>query len=248
MCYDPLSKRVYVSPHARIIETELLGLSQAISPASKLHSLNVYIPPLPTLPEVADQDDATGDAKAYPPGDGDNNPEQENLGAADDGDTIAQRLLRHKRMPAATVASDLLAEPVVPSSTYHPRRLQEKRHRAQPGSRRYVASRVAELSSDTLCVAVVAPPPCSTWSAAEPGDPQVLRTSEHPMGVPQKDEGLPATVIRANAIVINCVLVAMAAHKRGGNFTFKSPVSRGAKSRFAIEGKAEHVDGSLTTK
>eukprot|EP00965_Chrysotila_dentata_P201799 6180759-Pleurochrysis_carterae.AAC.2 len=36
----------------------------------------------------------------------------------------------------------------------------------------------------------------------------------------------------------------MAAHKRGGNFIFESPVSRGANSRFAMEGKTEHVDMS----
>eukprot|EP00965_Chrysotila_dentata_P049004 1625557-Pleurochrysis_carterae.AAC.2 len=51
-----------------------------------------------------------------------------------------------------------------------------------------VADRVATLAADTLCVTVVASPPCSTWSAArfEPGSPQVLRTREHPMGVPPK--------------------------------------------------------------
>eukprot|EP00965_Chrysotila_dentata_P023820 789219-Pleurochrysis_carterae.AAC.4 len=44
-----------------------------------------------------------------------------------------------------------------------------------------------------MCIAVVALPACSTWSAArfEPGDPQVLRTTEHLMGVPQKDVGFP---------------------------------------------------------
>eukprot|EP00965_Chrysotila_dentata_P161265 5325411-Pleurochrysis_carterae.AAC.1 len=92
-----------------------------------------------------------------------------------------------------------------------------------------VTDRVATLAADTLCVAVMASPPCSTWSAArfEPGAPQVLRTRENPMGVPQSDGGLPATVTRANAIVKNCVRVADAAHKHGGNFIFESPVSRG---------------------
>eukprot|EP00965_Chrysotila_dentata_P177570 5865927-Pleurochrysis_carterae.AAC.1 len=65
-----------------------------------------------------------------------------------------------------------------------------------------VADRVVELASNNLCVAVFASPPCSTWSAArfEPGDPQVLRTNAHPMGVPQPGGGLPATVTRANAL------------------------------------------------
>eukprot|EP00965_Chrysotila_dentata_P039533 1314127-Pleurochrysis_carterae.AAC.1 len=62
------------------------------------------------------------------------------------------------------------------------------------------------------------------------------------MGVPQSDGGLPATVMRANAIVANCVRIAKAAHARDGNFVFESPVSRGADSRFAIEGKSEHAD------
>eukprot|EP00965_Chrysotila_dentata_P082631 2726890-Pleurochrysis_carterae.AAC.1 len=31
-------------------------------------------------------------------------------------------------------------------------------------------------------------------------------------------------------------------YMRGDNFVFKSPVSRGADSRFAIEGKSKHVD------
>ena len=64
------------------------------------------------------------------------------------------------------------------------------------------------------------------------------------MGIPQSDGGLPATVIRANAIVTNCVRVAEATHMRGGNFVFESPVSRGSESRFAIDGKGEHADMS----
>eukprot|EP00965_Chrysotila_dentata_P250271 6209358-Pleurochrysis_carterae.AAC.2 len=62
-----------------------------------------------------------------------------------------------------------------------------------------VADSVAALAASPLCVAVVVSPPCSTWSAArfESGAPQVLRTRKHPMGVPQSDGGLPATVIRA---------------------------------------------------
>eukprot|EP00965_Chrysotila_dentata_P205069 6182724-Pleurochrysis_carterae.AAC.1 len=64
------------------------------------------------------------------------------------------------------------------------------------------------------------------------------------MGVPQTDGGLPATVMRAKAIVSNCVRVAMTAHKQGGSFIFESPMTRGQTSRFAIEGKAENVDMS----
>eukprot|EP00965_Chrysotila_dentata_P132909 4394600-Pleurochrysis_carterae.AAC.1 len=92
----------------------------------------------------------------------------------------------------------------------------------------------------------MASPSCSTWSAArfEPGAPQVLRTREHPMGVPQSDGGLPTTVIRANAIVANCVRIAKATHARGENFVFESPVPRGANSRFASEGKSDHADMS----
>eukprot|EP00965_Chrysotila_dentata_P077260 2550939-Pleurochrysis_carterae.AAC.1 len=64
------------------------------------------------------------------------------------------------------------------------------------------------------------------------------------MGVPQSDGGLPATVIRANAMVTNCVRIARAAYDNKGEFVFESPVSRGADSRFAIEGKSEHADMS----
>eukprot|EP00965_Chrysotila_dentata_P024510 811097-Pleurochrysis_carterae.AAC.1 len=65
------------------------------------------------------------------------------------------------------------------------------------------------------------------------------------MGVPQSDGGLPATVIRAaNAIVANCMRDANAAHMQSGNFVFAPPVSRGANSCFAIEGKSEHADMS----
>eukprot|EP00965_Chrysotila_dentata_P130552 4316322-Pleurochrysis_carterae.AAC.1 len=42
MCYYPISKRIYVSPHARFTETEFPGLSQASPPASKLHASKIY--------------------------------------------------------------------------------------------------------------------------------------------------------------------------------------------------------------
>eukprot|EP00965_Chrysotila_dentata_P093522 3089845-Pleurochrysis_carterae.AAC.1 len=94
------------------------------------------------------------------------------------------------------------------------------------------------------------PSSCSTWSAAslKPGAPQVLRTREHPIGVPQSDGGLPVTVTRANAIVANCVRIARATHDNEGNFIFESPVSRGADYRFAIEGKSEHAEMSTHSK
>eukprot|EP00965_Chrysotila_dentata_P002171 71437-Pleurochrysis_carterae.AAC.2 len=109
-----------------------------------------------------------------------------------------------------------------------------------------VATRVSTLAANTLCVAVVASTPCLPWSAArfELGAPQVLCTLEHPMGVPQSDGGLLATMTHANANGANCVRIANAAHMRSSNFVFESPVLRGAKGRFAIEGKSEHVDMS----
>eukprot|EP00965_Chrysotila_dentata_P102242 3375907-Pleurochrysis_carterae.AAC.1 len=64
------------------------------------------------------------------------------------------------------------------------------------------------------------------------------------MGVPQQDGGLPATVVRANIMVKNCVRVAIAVRSHGGQFVFESPVGRGANSRFAMNGKNEHVDMS----
>eukprot|EP00965_Chrysotila_dentata_P149955 4952295-Pleurochrysis_carterae.AAC.1 len=68
------------------------------------------------------------------------------------------------------------------------------------------------------------------------------------MGVPQSDGRLPATVIRANAIVTYCVRIAKAAHANNGDFVFELPLSRGADSRFAIEEKSEHVDMASTHK
>eukprot|EP00965_Chrysotila_dentata_P068139 2254151-Pleurochrysis_carterae.AAC.1 len=53
----------------------------------------------------------TGEDDADLPGDETNNPEQEKPDAADEEGTIAEILQRRKRMPAAVVASDLLAEP-----------------------------------------------------------------------------------------------------------------------------------------
>eukprot|EP00965_Chrysotila_dentata_P102243 3375908-Pleurochrysis_carterae.AAC.1 len=64
------------------------------------------------------------------------------------------------------------------------------------------------------------------------------------MGVPQQDGGLPATVVRANATVNDCVRVAIAARSHGGQFVIESPVGKGANSRFAMDGKNEHVDMS----
>eukprot|EP00965_Chrysotila_dentata_P169450 5595105-Pleurochrysis_carterae.AAC.1 len=64
------------------------------------------------------------------------------------------------------------------------------------------------------------------------------------MGVPRQDGGLPAIVVRANTIVKNCVRIAIAARSHGGHFVFESPVGRGANSRFAMDGKNEHVDMS----
>eukprot|EP00965_Chrysotila_dentata_P025636 851678-Pleurochrysis_carterae.AAC.1 len=37
MCYDRNSKRVYVSPHARFIESEFPGLEQTTRPTSSPH-------------------------------------------------------------------------------------------------------------------------------------------------------------------------------------------------------------------
>eukprot|EP00965_Chrysotila_dentata_P140623 4649430-Pleurochrysis_carterae.AAC.1 len=62
------------------------------------------------------------------------------------------------------------------------------------------------------------------------------------MGIPQHDGHLPAAVVKANAIAANCALIAEAAFARGADFMIESPVARGAGSRFAIEGKNQHVD------
>eukprot|EP00965_Chrysotila_dentata_P043633 1450677-Pleurochrysis_carterae.AAC.3 len=69
-------------------------------------------------------------------------------------------------------------------------------------------------------------------------------TDAHPMGVPQPGGGLPATVVRANAIAANCTGHASRTRHTPVEDTsccFESLVARGASSRFAIEGKGEHV-------
>eukprot|EP00965_Chrysotila_dentata_P069947 2310178-Pleurochrysis_carterae.AAC.1 len=78
-------------------------------------------------------------------------------------------------------------------------------------ARRNVADRVVELASNDLCVTVFASPPCSTWSAAR-FKPEGQYCE--PMGIPQPGGGLPATVLRANALIANCVRIAEATHTR----------------------------------
>eukprot|EP00965_Chrysotila_dentata_P130776 4323800-Pleurochrysis_carterae.AAC.1 len=102
---------------------------------------------------------------------------------ADGEGTIADRILRRRRQTAAVVATDLLSEPTSPFVLYLCSGVQRDgdlaAHLTNGGmavvhvdyerggighdlSRDDVADRVAALAANTLCVAVVASPPCST--------------------------------------------------------------------------------------
>eukprot|EP00965_Chrysotila_dentata_P258456 6213223-Pleurochrysis_carterae.AAC.1 len=203
MCYDPTSIRVYVSSHARFVQTEFSGLTQTTRPTASPHGTISQAPSPPVPPDVTEAEHTTDGADTGQPDGASIQEGNENDMPADDVGTIAHRLSRRRRMPAAVMASDLLAEPRSrkgrrPAEHLRDTGLQTIHVDYERGgighdlAREDVASRVAELAFDALCIAVVVSPPCSTWSAArfEPGDPQVLRTTELPMGVPQKDGGL----------------------------------------------------------
>eukprot|EP00965_Chrysotila_dentata_P237501 6201941-Pleurochrysis_carterae.AAC.2 len=69
MCYYPLSKRVYVSPHASLVETEFpCGLAHATRPNPTPRPTQACVPSPTTPPVNTDRDDATGDADATSPG------------------------------------------------------------------------------------------------------------------------------------------------------------------------------------
>eukprot|EP00965_Chrysotila_dentata_P156845 5182650-Pleurochrysis_carterae.AAC.2 len=120
MCYDPLSKRSYVSPHARFVETEFpAGLVHATRPTTTPHGNVVHPPSPPTAPDVTKPENTTGSADVEQLGDARIQAKHENDNSVDGEGTLAQRLSRRQRTPAAVVASDLLAEPACHlSSTY----------------------------------------------------------------------------------------------------------------------------------
>eukprot|EP00965_Chrysotila_dentata_P045857 1524081-Pleurochrysis_carterae.AAC.1 len=200
MCLDPSTKRIYVSPHALFIEASFPGLATLSPPAPPASPPAPNNTPQTALPAMVDDNiDTNDDACIAPsPPQYEDATEQETVhGDHDSNDeaTIAERLMRRRRQTAAVVAFNLLDTPTKLFVIYLCSGAQRDDDMAefliasdlqvvQVGyvrggighdmARDEVADRVATLAADKLCVAVVASPPCSTWSAArfEPGAPQ----------------------------------------------------------------------------
>eukprot|EP00965_Chrysotila_dentata_P086995 2871659-Pleurochrysis_carterae.AAC.1 len=96
MCLEPVTKRIYVSPHARFIETEFPGSSTATpntnTPSIEPSPQPPAPPPATTHENDAFEEEPTGfDLEATPM----------EHDAADDVGTIAERLARRRRTTAA---------------------------------------------------------------------------------------------------------------------------------------------------
>eukprot|EP00965_Chrysotila_dentata_P069489 2295398-Pleurochrysis_carterae.AAC.1 len=52
MCFDPMAKRIYISPHARFIETEFPGLTTVTKDHTHEPTLTTQLPDRPTLPST----------------------------------------------------------------------------------------------------------------------------------------------------------------------------------------------------
>eukprot|EP00965_Chrysotila_dentata_P186983 6171849-Pleurochrysis_carterae.AAC.1 len=109
MCLETTSRRIYVLPHARFIETEFPGL------ATTTPSTN--IPPVIPSPEPPVPPPAAPYEHSFPeeaPAGVDHEATPTEHEAADDEGTIAERIARRRRATAAVVAPDLLANCNVP--------------------------------------------------------------------------------------------------------------------------------------
>eukprot|EP00965_Chrysotila_dentata_P071353 2358252-Pleurochrysis_carterae.AAC.2 len=124
MCLDPSTKRIYVLPHVRFIETSFLGLATSSPPAPPAAPSTPYDAPQRAPPTMADNNiDTNDDASIAPsPPQFEDATEQETMHGHhhdnDDEGTIAERLLRRRRQTAAVVASDLLVTPTKPFVIY----------------------------------------------------------------------------------------------------------------------------------
>eukprot|EP00965_Chrysotila_dentata_P165831 5474906-Pleurochrysis_carterae.AAC.1 len=101
MCFDPVAKRIYISPHTRLIETEFPGLTATVK--AQAHDLtqthqSPHTPPLPpaNCDGEMDEDMADGETRLNAEITTPNDDSTE----ADEG-TIAARILRRRRAPAA---------------------------------------------------------------------------------------------------------------------------------------------------
>eukprot|EP00965_Chrysotila_dentata_P122335 4043778-Pleurochrysis_carterae.AAC.1 len=101
MCFNPVAKRIYISPHAQFIETEFPGLTAATIAQTHEPAQTHQPPDPPPLPPAnydgeMDDDMADGETRAN----ADNTTSNDDYTEADEG-TIATRILRRRRAPAA---------------------------------------------------------------------------------------------------------------------------------------------------
>ena len=106
-----------------------------------------------------------------------------------------------------------------------------------------VARYLARIATSQLCVAVLATPPCRTFSAALLARPTApaARTHAEPKGVRNGAGALPPKVEHDNLVVAHVLLIVEAAWAHGAPFIIENPVPRDAASPHAIPGREEHV-------
>ena len=108
-----------------------------------------------------------------------------------------------------------------------------------------VQRRVLEVASAPRCRGVFVSIPCKTFSVlrSKPGveHSYPLRSSKHVLGIPRADGTLPPKVVDSNIMSDFAAKVMRVVHDNGGVFAAESPPSRGAGSRFPIEGREDHV-------
>ena len=98
---------------------------------------------------------------------------------------------------------------------------------------------------DPRCLGAFVSIPCKTFSVlrSKPGVEfsRPLRDVDNVLGILREDGSLPPKVVASNIISEFAAKVMMAVHAGGGTFVAESPPSRGAGSRFPIEGRERHV-------
>eukprot|EP00965_Chrysotila_dentata_P019298 642251-Pleurochrysis_carterae.AAC.1 len=122
MCLEPTTKRIYVSPQARFIETSFPGLTNPTPPVPIATPPVPYAAPpaAPTQMDTTDtneiEDRMLEDVSAPSPPQDETDPQQttDTNNDTDSEGTIAERILRRRRQTAAVVATDLLDKPASP--------------------------------------------------------------------------------------------------------------------------------------
>ena len=290
VCLEPLTGKIYVTPHVRFVESEFPGLERTeegydrVAPPSFSIEADTRmaraercesapIKPTPQkqavvsdllddepLPSLLDDDDSDdGEPNDERAGDDAVGTEPEALRGAPDR-PISQRLSRSNRGPrgANVACSADLATPAEPFVLYlfsgeaREGDLEKQlgdlanlttvcvdvcrggydHHVLQP----HVDRRIQELASDSMCVFVMATPPCNTFSALRfkrPG-PAVLRDLDSPLGLLDAKGNRPAEAETANQMVTVMCNAIRAADKHGAGWCVENPVSRASGSPCAL--------------